>query len=121
MTAGGLNALVEIFSFIIAVVEFDEGGARRQLFQFKVIVAINNFLPGNERLSRIILRPLPLRMQIPQSPAQRPRHARPLMGNIQLAINLHAASVDIGRAMGGEHVIHDHQLGVDVHLRPFFT
>ncbi|MNL66395.1 hypothetical protein D3C87_1908530 [compost metagenome] len=43
------------------------------------------------------------------------------MRNIQFAIHLHAAGIDVGRAMSGEYVINNHQLGVDVHRHPFLT
>jgi hypothetical protein len=40
------------------------------------------------------------------------------MRNIQFAIHLHAAGIDVGRAVSGEHIINNHQLGVDVHRHP---
>ncbi|MNN75548.1 hypothetical protein D3C81_1918630 [compost metagenome] len=43
------------------------------------------------------------------------------MRNVQFAIHLHAARIDVGRTMSGEHVVNNHQLGVDVHLHPFFA
>lgn len=65
--------------------------------------------------------PLPLRMQIPQSPPQRLTKLWMLVTNVQFAIDHHAAGVDVGRAVCGVDVIDDHQLGVDVNRHPGLT
>lgn len=53
-------------------------------------------------------------MRPPQLLPHRPRQIRIGLGNPQLAVAMHAADIDIGRAEQGIEVIHQQQLGVHV-------
>ncbi|MND99894.1 hypothetical protein D3C80_922870 [compost metagenome] len=51
---------------------------------------------------------------------QRPCHRRIFNTNIQLAVHLHTARIDVRGTQRGEHVIDDHQLAVHIHIHPVF-
>ena len=65
------------------------------MFGLSGLVMLDSITPLFECLRRIILRPLPSRMQPPQPSPQWLRNLRPFMTDIQFAIHFHTPRIDI--------------------------